>query len=139
MNLDTTTEFGSRAERRLRQELIIWLVTVRADATPQPSPVWFLWDGQTILIYSRPHTLKLSNLARHPSVALHFDGNGTGGDIVIVSGQARTVTDAPPANRVRDYLEKYRAGIAGIGMTPDSFSQAYSVAIRVTPTALRGH
>lgn len=139
MNLDTSTEFGARVERRLRQETILWLTTVSPTAAPQPSPVWFLWDGATLLIYSRPDTPKLRNIARHPTVSLHFDGNGTGGDIVVLTGEARLAGDAPPADAVPAYLEKYRKGIARIGMTPESFARTYSVAIRVTPARLRGH
>ena len=41
--LDTTTEAESRADRRLREERIAWLTTVRADGQPQSVPVWFLW------------------------------------------------------------------------------------------------
>jgi len=37
--LDTTTEAGGRAERRLREEEIAWLTTVRADGQPQSVPV----------------------------------------------------------------------------------------------------
>ncbi len=33
---------GARAERRLREEEIAWLTTVRSDAQPQSVPVWFL-------------------------------------------------------------------------------------------------
>ena len=139
MKLDTTTEFGRRVARRLREELIAWLVTVRPDQSPQPVPVWFLWDEETFLVYSQPDTPKLRNIARSPRVALHLDGNGTGGDIVVLTGEARVVPDAPPANEIPAYVEKYRQGMTGIGMTPETFARAYSVALRVTPTRLQGH
>ena len=48
--IDPDTEFGARVERRLREDVIGWLVTVSADGTPQPNPVWFVWDGETALI-----------------------------------------------------------------------------------------
>lgn len=137
--LETGTEFGSRAARRLREELIIWLTTVRGDSLPQPSPVWFHWDGETFLIYSRPNTPKLRNIERNPKVALNLDGDGRGGDIVVISGEARIDADAPPARDIVAYVEKYREPIARIGMTPDGFAEAYSVAVRVTPANLRGH
>jgi PPOX class probable F420-dependent enzyme len=139
MRIDTGSEFGARAARRLKGELIYWLVTVGPDGTPQPSPVWALWDGETFLIYSQPDTPKLRNLATHPRVALHLDGDGHGGDIVIVTGDARIVSDAPPADRVPEYIAKYHDGLRRIGMTPESFARAYSVAVRVTPARLRGH
>lgn len=139
LTLDTSTEFGARVERRLRQEVIIWLTTVRADGLPQPSPVWFLWDGQTLLIYSRPNQPKLRNIARSPKVALHFDSDGQGGDIVIFDGEAVITPGQPPADRVSDYVAKYAAGIAALGLTPASFAAAYSVPIRVTLHGVRGH
>lgn len=139
MRIDTGSEFGKRAARRLRDEMIYWLVTVDAGGTPQPSPVWALWDGATFLIYSQPDAPKLRNLGERPRVALHLDGDGRGGDIVIVTGDARIAVDAPPADRVPEYVAKYREGIKRIGMTPESFARAYSVAIRITPRNLRGH
>jgi PPOX class probable F420-dependent enzyme len=139
VKLDTTTEFGARAARRLRDERIGWLVTVSADRTPQPIPVWFLWDGQALLVYSQPDTAKLRNIALNPRVALHLDGDGQGGDVVILSGEAHVVTDGPPANQVPAYLEKYRQGMARIGMTPEMFARTYSTALRITPTRVHGH
>jgi PPOX class probable F420-dependent enzyme len=139
MRIDTSSEFGGRAARRLRDDLIYWLVTVGRDGAPQPSPVWALWEGEALLIYSQPDTPKLRNVASRPRVALHLDGDGRGGDIVILTGEARIVPEAPPADRVPAYVTKYREGMRRIGMTPESFARAYSVAVRVTPTRLRGH
>lgn len=138
MQLDTGSEFGARVARRLREETIIWLTTVRADGRPQPSPVWFLWDGETVLIYSQPGKPKVRNIAANPRVALHFDGNGKGGDIVVFDGEARVDPDAPPSNEIPELVEKYRQGIARLGGTPESFAREYSVAIRVTPAKVRG-
>jgi PPOX class probable F420-dependent enzyme len=139
MQIDTSTEFGARVARRLRDETVMWLTTVRADGTPDPSPIWFHWDGESFLIYSQPNTPKLRNIERSPNVALNFDGNGTGGDIIIFNGQARIAPDEPPAHQVPDYAAKYTQGFQRIGMTPEQFSQAYSIPIRVTPTRVRGH
>ncbi len=139
MQIDTSTEFGARVARRLREEEVVWLTTVRRDGTPQPTPVWFLWDGgDSVLIYSRPNQQKERNIASNPRVALHFDGNGKGGDIVVLTGTAALVEDAPPARENRVYVQKYDAAITRIGMDRDSFADAYSQAIRVTLTALRG-
>src|SRR5688572_18541946 len=53
MKLDITTDAGKRIEERLRDELIIWLTTIDRKGTPQPRPVWFIWDGESFLIYTR--------------------------------------------------------------------------------------
>jgi PPOX class probable F420-dependent enzyme len=136
--IDTSTQFGARAERRLREALIAWLVTVSRGGTPQPVPVWFLWEGDSFLIYSKPDTSKLRNIERNPKVALHLDGNGRGGDIVVVTGEA-SVSDDPSADQVPAYVEKYRELIDGNGWSPHVFATDYSVPIRVRFGALRGH
>jgi PPOX class probable F420-dependent enzyme len=136
--IDTTTPFGERAQRRLRDAKIGWLTTTSEDATPQPVPVWFLWDGaESFLIYSKPGTAKLRNIAARPRVSLNLDGNGAGGDVIVVLGDA-AVTDDPPADALPGYVEKYAAFIARNDWTPASFAAEYSVPLRITATRLRG-
>ena len=129
--LDTTTEAGARADRRLQEEEVAWLTTVRPDGQPQSVPVWFLWDGETFLIYSQPGQQK--NIGRNPRVGLNLNSNVHGGEVVRVEATAEIVEDIPPATEVGEYLEKYRVAIARIGYDPDGFARAYSVPIRVTP------
>lgn len=137
--LDLSGEFGQRVARRLNEEIVAWLTTVRADGTPQPSPIWFLWDGETILIYSQPNTAKIRNIRRNPKVAFNFDGDGHGGDIVVLTCTAMVDESAPPGNQHSAYLAKYREHIARIGMEPDGFAASYSTALRLTPQSVRGH
>jgi PPOX class probable F420-dependent enzyme len=136
--IDTETPFGQRAQKRLREERIAWLVTTSADGTPQPVPVWFLWDRpSSFLIYSRPDTAKLRNIAERPRVALHLQANSDGGDIVVVLGGA-ALSDEPPAHELPDYVEKYAEFIARNSWTPESFAADYSVPLRIEATKLRG-
>lgn len=139
MEIDTSTDSGARAARRLENDQIVWLTTVGPDGTPQPSPVWFLWDGDTALIYSQPATPKLRNIERHPRVSLNFNCAPNGGDVVILTGDAWVDSGAAPDRLDSDYDEKYADGIRSIGMTPDAFVREYSVAIRIRPTSLRSH
>jgi PPOX class probable F420-dependent enzyme len=132
--LDTTTEAGSRAERRLHEEEVAWLTTVRQDGQPQSVPVWFLWDGEEFLIYSQPGRQKLRNIDKNPRIDLNLNSNAHGGDVVRVEGMIDIVEDAPPAFEVPEYVEKYQTAIARIGFDPESFARAYSVPLRVTPT-----
>jgi PPOX class probable F420-dependent enzyme len=137
--LDTKGEFGQRAARRLREDVLAWLTTVDRRGTPQPIPVWFLWDGGTsILVYSRPGTAKLRNIEGNPRVSLHLDGNGRGGDIVVCLGKAR-VSDDPPAVEIPDYVAKYAPLIKRNRWSPASFAADYSVPLRITITRIRGH
>jgi PPOX class probable F420-dependent enzyme len=139
MQIDTSTEFGQRVVRRLRDEEVAWLVTVGPDGAPEPSPIWFLWDGESFLVYSKPNAPKVRNIRRSPAVALHLDSGADGEDVVILNGQAEVREDAPRVVDNAAYVAKYGEGIARIGMTPESMGAAYSTAIRVRPTRLRGH
>jgi PPOX class probable F420-dependent enzyme len=132
------TAYGARVARRLREEKIIWLTTVGEDGTPQPNPVWFLWDGASALIYNLNSARRIAHLRRSPRVSLHFDGDGKGGDIVVLSGEARSSPQEPPADQVPAYVEKYREEIARLFGTPANFAAQYAVAMRITPEKVRG-
>jgi PPOX class probable F420-dependent enzyme len=138
---DSSTPFGERVARRLRDERLIWFTTVDAKGMPQPTPVWFLWDetNSTMLIYSRADAKRLVHLQQNPRVALNFDGNGTGGDIIVITGEAWVSTDDPPADRLPIYAEKYRDFIARRYETPEKFASIYPVALRIRPITVRGH
>jgi PPOX class probable F420-dependent enzyme len=137
--IDIGTPFGRYAERLLRTERIAWLTTVSSDGTPQPNAVWFIWNGDTALMYSIPNQAKLKNIARNASVALNLDSKKHGDGIVILTGSAAVDTNAPPLHKNRAYLSKYRTEIARLKLgTPAKMASEYSVAVRITPKKLRG-
>lgn len=139
LTIDTSSEFGERAIRHLEDEQVVWLTTVTADGVPQPSPVWFLWDGETILIYSQPNTPKLRNVTANANVTLNFNSTEHGGDVVILTGKAWVDEAAPSAADLPEYVAKYGEGIESISMTPATFTASYSVPLRVQPEKIRGH
>jgi PPOX class probable F420-dependent enzyme len=137
--IDQETEFGARVARRLREEIVVWLTSVSPAGSPLPRPVWFLWDGaESILVYSQSGA-RTRNIEANPRVTLNFDGDGGGGDIIVLSGRAAIDPDAPPADRAREYRSKYDGQIARIGMTPESFARRYSVPLRIDLTRVSGH
>jgi PPOX class probable F420-dependent enzyme len=139
VEIDESTEFGARAARRLREEVVVWMTTITPAGAPVPRPVWFIWDGaDTVVMYSRPQ-LRIRNIESNPHVTLNFDGDGGGGDIVVLSATAAVDRDLPAANESPEYLAKYDEHITRIGMTPDSFAEAYSVPVRVRLEKLQGH
>jgi PPOX class probable F420-dependent enzyme len=127
----------SWAAERLATAPAAWLTTVDAQGQPQSTPVWFLWDGSSFLIYSRLATRKLRNIAANPRVSLHLDGDGHGGDNVIVEGTAEVLAGFRSADEVPSYIEKYRGRIDAMGLTPTTLAAVYQAAIRVVPTRIR--
>ena len=100
--------------------------------------MWFLWDDDSILLYSQPDTPKLRNIAANPRVALHLDGDDVGGNLVIVHGTAALV-DGPSADTVPAYVDKYAARMARNGWSAADFAALYSVPLRIDPARLLGH
>jgi PPOX class probable F420-dependent enzyme len=121
---------------RLKRELVIWIVTVGLGGQPHSVPVWFWWDGESLLIYAVPGQ-KVRDIQANPNVALHLNTDPVGDDVVRIDGKANIDPKHPPANKVAGYLRKYREQIQGLGMTPQGFSEQYRHAIRVRP--LRFH
>ena len=138
--IDESTEFGARAARHLRTDPVVWLTTVGASGAPAPNPVWFLWDGaDRVLTWNLPAAARIAHVAANPRVALHFDGNGQGGDIVVLAGTAVADPSLPAADAVAEYVAKYAEHIPRIGHTPESFAAQYSAPLVVTLERLRGH
>jgi len=135
--LDVTTAWGQHAEQRLRSDIIAWLTTVGADGRPYTAPVWFLWEGETILIFSQPHMQKVRNLRKNARITLALDDTKQGEDVVIVEGTAELLDTPNLSVTLPAYVEKYGAIIHSIGWTPASMAAEYSQAIRVTPTKFK--
>ena len=136
--IDPTTRAGARALERLDRELVAWLTTVTPAGQPQPSPVWFLWLDGEVLLLSRAATPRAANIRANPRVALSFDGDGDGGDTVVLEGEARIVREqASLADVPAAYVKKYAAKLAAFGWTMESMLVDYPVEIRVRPTRVR--
>ncbi|MGW6423944.1 TIGR03667 family PPOX class F420-dependent oxidoreductase [Nocardia sp. NPDC055053] len=135
--LDESTPFGATVAKRLADEHLIWLTTIGAGDTPQPNPVWFLWEDGTFLIYTEPTAKRLRHLARNPRVALNFNSSAAGGEIAVFTGTARIGEAVSEAVRA-GYSRKYTQGFAEIKMSEADFYKTYSIPIHITPDRLRG-
>ncbi|MEP7137383.1 MAG: TIGR03667 family PPOX class F420-dependent oxidoreductase [Chloroflexota bacterium] len=137
---DLNTKFGRFAKKHLKSEYFIWLTTVDSTGTPQPKPVWFIWENDTVLIFSQAKAHKVKHIQNNPNVSLHFNSEDEKGEkrLIIVTGIAKVDQDCPPGNKIRAYIRKYKSGISGLNSTAEEFGKEYSVAIRITPTNLRG-
>lgn len=135
---DLNTAFGRRVAERLRDETIIWITTVGADGTPYPTPVWYVWDGESFLIYTLHNAARLKHIQRNPRVALNFDTRDDGDDVVIFTGEARLAPEELPPDKHPAYMAKYAEAMARVSKSTERFASIYSVPVRVTPTKLRG-
>src|SRR5678815_2899090 len=129
------TDFAAaRIDRMLRSESVVWLSSVRADGGPHLVPIWFSWDGLSLLIASKPHAKKVRNLRANPSVMLALGEPDDDFDVGMIEGVAELL-DAPAAAVLpAAHLAKYRDQLAAIGLSEEEFLATYSQVIRVRPT-----
>ena len=128
-----------RVERFLETEPVIWLSSIRTDGAPHLVPTWFVWDGEA---------------DRHPLQAAGEEGPQpapmTRGRCSRSATPRTTSTSACSRRRARStcagatgalpaaFLDKYRARIAALGLTPAEFARTYSATIRLTPARALG-
>jgi PPOX class probable F420-dependent enzyme len=127
----------TEAKRRIAQDTVVWLTTVTDSGAPAPNPVWFVADGDDLLVFSAPSSRKVHNIELRPKVTLHFNSDRDGGDVVVITGEA-AVTQHQRPSALKAYLDKYESSITGpLGMTVDEIDQTYNAEIRIRPTRVR--
>jgi len=125
-------ELTEQIERHLISDQVAWLTTVTSTGRPAPRPVWFVWDGSAITVYSVNGGKKLRHIAANDSVSLNFNSTPGGGDVVVISGHARIVRDAPPPSRFPGLLDKYMPAVEAMGRPASWFDENYRTAIHIT-------
>jgi len=138
--IDFTSEFGKTVKRHIDEDYFIWLTTVDSNLTPQPRPVWFIWDNDSFLIFSEPKAHKVQHIKKHKNIALHFNTADAKGeqDVIVFVGEATLDWNGPSPHEVPAYVKKYKTGITELGMSSEEMGDKYSVAIRVKPISVRG-
>ncbi len=127
----------AEARRRIEQDRVVWLTTVTDRGIPAPNPVWFVPDGDDLVVFSEPGSRKVHNIEQRPMVSLHFNSDAAGSDVVVITGHAELAHQQPPS-RFPGYLDRYHADIVGpLDMTVDEIDEAYDTRIRIRPTGVR--
>lgn len=133
---DPDTKFGARVRERLANDHTIWLTTIGKDGTPQPNPVWFLLDGDDLLVYSVESANRLAHIRQRPRVSLNLDSDN-GSDVVVITGEARPSDDARPDQNPA-YVAKYGDAMVRVSGTHEKFGDTYHVPMRIKIGKVRG-
>jgi len=125
---------ADRVGRLLEDEPVVWLSTVRPDGSPHLVPIWFSWDGESLLIASKPHARKIANIRTNPKVMLALGEPEQDFDVGLLEGTAE-ILEAPASEVLPlGHLRKYRDEMEAIGLTVDEYLATYSLVVRVRPT-----
>jgi len=129
--LDLTKERDAQIDQHLRDDYVIWLNSVRPDGRPHAVVVWFLWDGDSVLIFSKPNNQKVRNIANNENVLLAVDNTHDGADPITIEGTATLLAPGVIDAASPAYVAKYAEEMKGINTTPERMAAEYSQAIRI--------
>jgi PPOX class probable F420-dependent enzyme len=116
----------------LTQERTAWLSTVSPDGAPHVVPTWFWWDGDALVVFSKPGAAKVRNLRANPRLMVavgdpedDFSVGLIEAEAALVDGQAQ-VPDA--------FFAKYASELGRAGLEPATFTALYTQQVRISPT-----
>jgi PPOX class probable F420-dependent enzyme len=127
------------AERCLRHDPVAWLGSTQGDGRPHLVPVWFHWDGDRIIAFSKPNARKVQNLRDDPRVMLAVGTPGPGFDVELIEATAE-LPDAPAESLMPEgFGHKYHELMRRAGISLQRFTQVYSQPIILRPTRVLGY
>ena len=135
MDTQPTTVAATRIHGFLEREPVVWLSTVRPDGGPHLVPIWFWWDGEAVLVFSKPGAQKVRNLRAQPSVMLALGDAEDDFDVGMLRGRAELLESPTSDVLPAAHLDKYAAKLASIGMSAEEYAATYSQVIRIVPEA----
>ena len=126
-------------ERALRGCAVLWLSSVGADGRPHVVPAWFVWDGERIVLFSKPNARKLRNLRCEPRAMVAIDGAGPHFDVTLIEAQAEMPCGSAAKLMPRAFAAKYRPLLRRSGLSLERFTEVYSQPIVLRPTRFLGY
>jgi PPOX class probable F420-dependent enzyme len=127
------------AEAALRDDPVAWLSSVQADGRPHLVPVWFHWDGEQIVAFSKPHARKVDNLRDQPRVMLAVGTPGPDFEVELIEATAELPDQPASAIMPAGFGAKYRELLRRAGLSVQRFAEVYSQPIVLRPTRFLGY
>ncbi|MFI8007287.1 pyridoxamine 5'-phosphate oxidase family protein [Streptomyces sp. NPDC086010] len=115
------------------------VATVSAEGRPHVGPLWYVWDGTSLWLYSLTRSLRWAQLLRNPGIAVVVDDGVEYGELrgVELSGRAEFVGEVPRTGEAHDELgapeRMFAAKYFGLDTLPHDSRHAW---IRLTPDAV---
>lgn len=139
--LDRSNPLQAKIIDRLEREEFAFLITVRPDGRPHAIPVCFLYENDSILVFSKPNSVKVYNIRQNSHVCLALDSFGFEDYLsVVVEGKAELVNEPSNWLEYPPYDSKYMPlskRLFGQDHSPKEFVEQFSQAIRITSLKVR--
>ncbi len=109
------------------------LATISPSGQPQATPVWFILDGDQILINTSKGRVKLRNLTANPRVALEIHDLANPYQYVQIRGKVVKIDPTVGARDIDRLSQRYRGKAYSY---PSTDAPANRVSIHIQPTAV---
>nr|WP_106410463.1 MULTISPECIES: pyridoxamine 5'-phosphate oxidase family protein [Pseudofrankia] len=88
---------GDEVDALLTEQRVCRVATLTAGGPPHVSPLWFVWDGGSLWLYSIVRSQRWADLLRDPRAAVVVDAGGDFGELhgVELRGRFEPVGEAP--------------------------------------------
>ena len=126
-------------EAALRDDPVAWLSSVQPDGRPHVVPVWFHWDGERIVAFSKPNARKIGNLRDQPSVMLAVGTPGPEFEVELIEAIAEIPEADASEVMPEGFGAKYRDLLRRANLTVQRFAEVYSQPIVLRPTRFLGY
>ncbi len=126
-------------DRCLSDDPVIWLSSVQRDGRPHVVPVWFHWDGEQIVAFSKPNARKIQNLRDQPRVMLAVGTPGPEFDVELIEATAHLPEQPSEDLMPEGFGDKYRELLRRAGLSLQRFAEVYSQPIVLRPTRFVGY
>lgn len=139
MNAQPSADCRPHVEAALRDDPVVWLSSVQADGRPHLVPVWFHWDGDRIVAFSKPHARKVDNLRGQPRVMLAVGTPGPDFEVELIEATAELPDEKAESLIPAGFGAKYRELLRRAGLTVQRYAEVYSQPIVLRPTRFLGY
>ena len=118
-----------------REPLLAVLSTVNPDGTPQATPLWHHYDGESLIVTCFARRIKVRNIRHNPEVSLVVVDTASNGQGLVVRGAAEVLKDGAQEATLRNAV-RYLGEEKGREMAARLNSGGPRVKIRITPERL---
>ena len=127
--MPSVTTLSEKARAFLNEKRFAVLATINSDGTPQLTTMWYLLEGDTIVMNTKAGRIKERNMRRDPRIAICVED---GYNYVTISGTVEMIDDPEIAQRdIYRLAVRYDGEEAARQKVADQFSKELRVTLHL--------
>ena len=127
--MPSVTTLSEKARAFLNEKRFAVLATINSDGTPQLTTMWYLLEGDTIVMNTKAGRIKERNMRRDPRIAICVED---GYNYVTISGTVEMIDDPEIAQRdIYRLAVRYDGEEAARQKVADQFSKERRITLHL--------